>query len=436
VARSRLQMLVRLAMAGAVLGCGPPPVAPGDVGEQLRALSAPNIVLVVVDTLRADWLGPWGDARGASPELDRWAGRGVVFEEARAQSSWTKTSMASLLTSTWPHTSGVTRSTDGLGDAALTLAEVLRDGGYRTYAVQSNGWLEQTFGFHQGFDRYRFPRGGTGVGQKPSLWPHGDNVYREAARLLEAHARGSPFFLYVHLMDVHEYAAPPEFKRYGAGNEGAYRAAIRWVDDVLERLRSKLDDEGLLEDTVIVLAADHGESFGEDGSYGHARDVRTPVLHVPILLRPPFDAAPVRVSTQVRNIDLAPTLVELAGLEVPEDFEGESLLPLLRAGADRISFASLGDRLYPDAVLQDSVSDGDWTFARNRGEAGDELLFDRSVDPWERVNLIEVEPDDAARMRALLDTHLARRRAAGSLSEEVHIDPGLAEKLRALGYAR
>jgi len=277
----------------ATLGCERPvPIA--EAAARLHALGQPNAVLVVVDTLAAEATTPYGAPGDPSPELARWARRGVVFEQARAQSSWTKVSMASMLTSLWPRSHGVRATTDGLGESAPTLAEAFHDAGYHTYAVQSNGWLEQTFGFQQGFDRYMFPRGGAG-GERSSVWPHADNIYLEAARLIEAHPADEPFFLYLHFMDVHEYAAPPDHHRFGSDDRGAYLAAISWVDEVVERLRRKLDHEGLLDRTILVLASDHGESFGEHGVHGHARNVFSSVLSVPLVLRLPFALEPLRV---------------------------------------------------------------------------------------------------------------------------------------------
>ena len=141
------------------LACGGQPVTRGDLDRRLSELERPNLVLIVVDTLRADWTSPYGSSLPTTPELQRWADRGLLFERVRSESSWTKISMASLLTSLWPRTHVITEATDGLGEGAVTLAEVLRDAGYATWAVQTNGWLDQSFGFHQGFERYVFPAG-------------------------------------------------------------------------------------------------------------------------------------------------------------------------------------------------------------------------------------------------------------------------------------
>jgi len=452
--RQRARYALCLGFALAALGCERP-AAPAEIAERLAAQGPPNLVLIVVDTLRADYTTPYGFTDDTSPELARWADRGVLFERVRAQSSWTKMSMASLFTSLWPRSHGIREAQDGLADEAVTLAEVLKDAGYATYGVQTNGWLHQSFGFHQGFDRYMFPQtGGDRRLGHASLWPHADRVVEEAERLIEAHDRDRPFFLYLHFMDVHEYAAPPHFKTFGTDDRSAYLAAIRWVDDAVERVRAQLDDARVLGRTLIVFAADHGETFGEHGVHGHARNVLTPVVSVPLVFRFPFPVEPpVRVTTQVRNVDVAPTLLELAGVRIPEDFEGRSLVPLVsgaQVAPDRSSYAALGVPLFPDASVQTAVSDGSWTYARNatgpdddpeayEGKAvapGAEFLFDRRVDPDENANLMAHEVVDARRMAALLDAHLAQEEGEGVVEKGVRIDPGIAERLRAMGYLR
>jgi arylsulfatase A-like enzyme len=447
-----LGRVLGLAIALAALGCDPG-ARQTETAEGPAAQGRPNLVLFIVDTLRADYTTPYGSAEDTSPELARWAARGVLFERVRAQSSWTKMSMASLLTSLWPHSHGIREAKDGLGESAVTLAEALRDAGYATYAVQTNGWLHQSFGFHQGFDRYMFPRtGGDRRLGRPSLWTHADRVVEEASRLIDAHDPSRPFFLYLHFMDVHEYAAPPSLQRFGTDDRGAYMAAIRWVDDAVRRVRQKLAATGDLERSILVFGADHGETFGEHGVHGHARNVLTPVVWVPLVFRMPEPMAPLRVTTQVRNLDIAPTLLELAGVPIPESFEGTSLVPLLRGAReerDRESYAALGVPLFPNASVQTAISDGSWTYARNatapeddpdayeaRAVApGAEYLFDRRVDPGENANLITREPAAAERMRALLDAHLSEP-DRGVVERGVRIEPHIADRLRAMGYLR
>ena len=444
-ARRAAALVLALALAtsgcegGGGLGFEEPTPRAG-LADRLSELGRPHLVLVVVDTLRADWTTPYGDPQGTTPELARWAEQGVVFERALAQSSWTKISMASLMTSLWPRSHGIREARDALAEGAVTLPELLGEAGYASHAVQTNGWLHASFGFHQGFERYSFPRGGgTGKLPRPSVWSHADRVVAEAGRLIEAHDPDRPLFLYLHFMDVHEYAAPTEFKRYGTDSEGAYRAAIAWVDDAVRRVREQLDRAGLLDRTILVLGSDHGETFGEHGVHGHARNVLTPVIHVPLVVRWPFRAEPVRVTSQVRNLDLAPTLLELAGVPIPGHFEGRSLLPLATGAEpeqDRPSFAGLGQPLFRDAAIQVALNDGRWTFARNLppGPAPGELLFDRRVDPEENVDLLEHETAEAERLRGVLDAYLDQAPAPDVLASDVRIDPSIAERLRAMGY--
>ncbi len=188
---------------------------------------------------------------------------------------------------------------------------------------------------------------------------------------------------------------------------------------------------------MTVFVSDHGEAFGENRSYGHARNVFTPVLQVPLLIRFPFAVEPLRVTTQVRTLDVAPTVLELAGVPVPESFEGESLLPLIAApdaAPDRPNFAALGAPVFRGVVEQISVNDGSWSLARNLDEEGREFLFDRGVDPLEDANLLELEPAAAERMRAALDSHLAAGARPGTRATDVRIEPAIAERLRAMGY--
>lgn len=423
-------------LAAFAAGCERAPLAPQEAVDAVRP--GTSLVLIVVDTLRADWTTPYGFEQDTTPNLAGWAQRGVVFENTSAQSSWTKISMATLMTSLWPHTHAIREYDDALADGALTLSEVLSDAGYRTYAVQSNGWLHQSFGFHQGFDRYVFPTGGGAKLPKSNVWPHVDRIVNEARRLLDAHPEGEPFFLYLHFMDVHEYAAPQEFHLFGTDARGSYLNAIRWVDDGLARVMALLEERGMLDDTLMVLGSDHGETFGENGKVGHAKNVLSAVLHVPLVVRMPVAMTPVRVSTQVRNLDIAPTLLDLLHVPVPESFEGRSLVPAI-VGSERgdpvDSIAALGLPLYPDASVQVSLRHGDWTYARNiPPDEPRELLFDRSIDPGEDVDLSTREPAEMERLRAVLDEHLDDEVREEVRESGVAIDPEIERRLRAMGY--
>jgi arylsulfatase A-like enzyme len=347
-------------------------------------------------------------------------------------------SMASLMTSLWPRSHAIREHDDGLAEGALTLAEVLADAGYHTYGVQTNGWLHQSFGFHQGFERYVFPIGSGAKLPQSNIWPHADRIVNEARRLLDAHPEGKPFFLYLHFMDVHEFAAPREFQTFGTDSEGAYQSSIRWVDDGLSRVEALLEERGLLDRTLIAFGSDHGETFGENGKTGHARNVLSAVLRVPLVLRLPRAIEPVRVASPVRNLDIAPTLLDLLGVPVPDTFEGRTLVPQIvgaEEGGDAPNFAALGAPLYPDASIQHSLRVGDWTYARNiEPDDPAEFLYDRSIDPREDVDLAAREPTELARMRDQLDAHLAGGSREEVLETGVRIDPKIEQRLRAMGY--
>jgi arylsulfatase A-like enzyme len=420
----------------ALAGCGERPVPARDAVAAIEP--GTSILLIVVDTLRPDWTTPYGFERDTTPHLARWAEQGVVFEHVTAQSSWTKMSMASLMTSLWPRSHAIREHDDGLAEGALTLAEVLADAGYHTYGVQTNGWLHQSFGFHQGFERYVFPIGTGGKLPQSNVWPHADRIVNETRRLLDAHPEGEPFFLYLHFMDVHEFAAPREFQTFGTDSEGAYQSSIRWVDDGLSRVEALLEERGLLDRTLIAFGSDHGEAFGENGKIGHARNVLSAVLRVPLVLRLPRAIEPVRVASPARNLDIAPTLLDLVGVPIPDTFEGRTLVPQIvgaEEGGDAPNFAALGAPLYPDASIQHSLRVGDWTYARNiEPDDPAEFLYDRSIDPREDVDLAAREPTELARMRDQLDAHLAGGSREEVLETGVRIDPKIEQRLRAMGY--
>ncbi len=334
----------------------------------------PNILLISVDTLRADHLGAYGYPRPTSPFLDSLAASGVRFDNAFAQASWTLPSHMSLLTSTYPQTHGVETEERSLGATIPTLAEVLHAGGYETTAFVSWIFLKAAYGFGRGFERFEelLPP----AGQVDSSTRH--SIKAEAFAEEVAHwarqreAKPSrPYFLFLHLFDPHMSYQPPLAlaRRFAPGLEtleggsygylwryvrgvhprgprisaaelevarALYDGEIRYVDDALARLFDVLEGEGLLENTMIVFTSDHGEELDDHGSMeGHQWTLYDEVLQVPLLIVFPDGAHRGRTVPQVvQSIDVAPTLLEVAGLDAPAAFEGRSLLPLLAPGGD------------------------------------------------------------------------------------------------------
>src|SRR5690606_40110701 len=298
------------------------------------------VIFILIDTLRADHLGSYGYERDTSPLLDELARFGVRFARVHAQSSWTKASMASLWLARNPQSTGVTRFTHAVPEEAVMPAERLRDAGFRTGGIFRNGWVAPNFGFGQGFDLYFKPIASQvkehyeRARQTGHLVPGTDLDATEAAiEFMRTHAN-QRFFLYVHYMDVHQYLYEESYAKYGTGYMDAYDNAIAWTDANVAALVNALDELDLFDKTLQVIAADHGEAFREHGREGHAQDVYSDVIDVPLILSLPFRLSePVVVEPVVRNIDIFPTIFDLLGLPPIEGSEGISLVPLIEASA-------------------------------------------------------------------------------------------------------
>lgn len=440
----------------------------------------PNIVLVLVDALRRDHVGLYGYPRPTTPFLDELGRGGVVFDDAFAQAPQTLNSTASLFTSRrFPLLlRGVTHApipgidpaqreqwarTPRLAAANLTLAEMLRDGGYDTVAVFTNPHHHATSGFGQGFERARLlepdPAKGSArfatVLDELCAWR---DERRDSAR---------PYFAYLHLMDVHNpYRPPDRYRRLFAPGPGRdlyvngrpdagftdadlaamtalYDGEIRFVDDGLRRLVHELDRRGDLERTILVITADHGDELMDHGGLGHGMTVELELLRIPLVIsgEPLRHAAGRRIPELVRNLDLAPTLVELAGLPVPAELEGDSLVPLIAgsqpaASTDRVSYAWISSLR--------SLTTARWHCTRDLAE-GSLALYDRREDPQGLDDVAAEHPelDDLCRRvtRRLEGERLESVRRAELLKAvETGAEPppdgdAVLEQLRALGYA-
>jgi arylsulfatase A-like enzyme len=440
-------------------GCGPPP--------------PPNVVLVSVDTLRADALGAYGGPV-ATPAFDGLARDGVLFAQAIAPAPQTAPSHATLFTGQEVLHHGSVRNGVPLDEAAETLAEILRGAGYATAAFVSCFVLDDRFGWAQGFDVYesKFPKRGETMRHRGGLWEKFDfegfdrRAGQTNARALPwlASAR-SPFFLFVHYFDPHApYTGPPAFMakvpRAFARREAAdridglqvampsisrdqlehilrsYQAEVLLVDRALGALLAALDARGLRNRTLVVVAADHGEGLGQHGTLDHAPNLYEEQVRVPLLLRWPGEiTAGQRIGEPVGLVDVAPTIAELAGVTFTEEPDGRSLTAALKAGAVRDSRPIIGRRLRYERSYQGHrgtkffVRSDRWKYIRAT-EDPDEL-YDLVADPKERRDLHDENPDAAAHLGAILDAALERhpdRVVPVAPTEEVR------RGLEALGY--
>jgi hypothetical protein len=279
-----------------------------------------NVLFVLVDTLRADRLGSYGYERDTSPNIDALAETGLRFAQQVSQSSWTKCSMSSLWTGLYPARTRSLRAYDVISDAATMPAEIFQEAGFRTAAVWRNGWIAPNFGFAQGFEIYLSPRGRRGPHlnrvDNPNIALEGSdaNVIDSAREFLRVNGH-ERWFLYLHMMDVHQYAYSEDTALFGVAYSDSYDNSIRWVDSLLGHLFEDLDQQGLRERTVVVFSADHGEAFGEHGSEGHAHDVYGEVTTTPWIVSFPFRLEPgIVVEARSENVDLWPTVLEIVGL--------------------------------------------------------------------------------------------------------------------------
>jgi arylsulfatase A-like enzyme len=420
---------------------------PADI-ESLHKRNDLNLLFVLIDTLRADRLSTYGYERETSPTLDKLAADGIRFADHMAQSSWTKCSMSSLGTGLYPVSTGVTRSPQGLPDEALMPAEIIREAGFRTAAIWRNGWVGPGFGFSQGFEVYHSPRSApTPISvrrEKPTLGVTGtdQDVVNSGIEFLRAQG-DERWFLYVHLMDVHQYVYDEDTALFGTTYSDIYDNSIRWTDRVLGSLIRDLDARGLRDKTVIVIAGDHGEAFGEHGREGHARDVQGEVTTTPLIISLPFRLEPgIVVDAPTENVDLWPTILDLLKLPALENVDGESRMPAIMAASrgeavpprETPRYAHLDQswgRTQEEPRPMVAVREGPYRLVRAHGAKG--WLYDRTDDPTEQVDVGKEEPEVLERLQALADEYLERPPAPWQASD-VELDDAQLEQLRALGY--
>ncbi len=412
----------------------------------------PDLVLVAIDTLRADRLEAYGHELETAPTLASLGAEGIVYERVVASSSWTKTSMASLFTSRNPLRHGVMRERGVLPSDLTTLASALQAAGYQTLGVNSNPWLVEASGFARGFLEYE-----SLLDPKRGFVPASE-VNRSALALAGAAHPAEPLFLYVHYMDAHapyswrndagrpRVRLPGEgpvadarleqlYRKQGLDDPAAhqrvlemYDAGIRAADAGLSELLAGLDALGRPSPRIVAVTSDHGEGFREHGTTEHGWNIYPEVYAVPLVIAGDDLPAGVRIPSQVRSIDLAATLLGFAGASAPASFDGEPL-PLTSAGAvDRTAVSSLGFGGYvPDRHYVGIVS-GTHLFLRER-VGGQVEFFDLRDDPGAHQDLGGEHPD--ARASAAFEASLVLREDEGR-SEA--LAPETAEALRALGY--
>jgi len=420
----------------------------------LRGRGDLNVVFILFDTLRADRMSLYGYERPTTPVIDDLANHGIVFERVIAQSSWTKTSMASLWTGTYPAAHGVLRFDHVIPDEAVLPAEIFKAAGYRTVGIWRNGWVAPNFGFGQGFDVYYTPKAGADARLQrhspgaASIAGTDEDVFVAARDFLE-HFGQEKFFLYLHLMDLHQYVFDDDADAFGSTYSDAYDKSIDWTDRVIGAIVAALDEVDALRRTLVVIASDHGEAFLEHGREGHAFDLSREVVEVPFVIVPPLilDRG-IRVEETVANVDVWPTLLDLLGLPPLQGVDGRSMLPLVLTAGGSSAARAPKDLTRPVISHLDrhwggrgpvrhvvSLTDGNSRLIV-QGDPPDSVEFyDWSRDPREAANRAAEDPPQLQPMAERIDRYRKNSKPPwGVASPRIEVDALRLDQLRALGY--
>ena len=431
-----------------------PPASPS-VPVRAGAPSRPNLVLFVADAVRADFLSAYGHPLATSPRFDAFARAGWLFEDATAQSSWTRPSVASLLTGLGVDAHGVFGVRNSIVPAVTTLPEALRAAGYATAAFVANDVVTPTLGYDQGFETW-------------AAHPRAASADVVRAALAWTRERKGLFFIYVHTLGAHRpYAAPPEhwipfrpavlprrrdvnalvLQPRLAPDEmalvrSAYAAEVHESDAAFGALLDGIEAQGLRERTAVAFTADHGEGFDEHGDRGHGIRLYQETAHVPLALRVPGTTAGARVAVPVQHADIVPTFLALAGVPRPAELRGWDLGGL--AGAppppsdparilvSRVTYAGADKVAVRWGALKLIANEEPGVASSDRFE-----LYDLARDPGETDDLSERRPETVEYLwmesRALRAAEEAFRLRLGA-GRKVDLSPADREALRALGY--
>ena len=392
------------------------------------ALRRLNVVLITIDTLRADRLGCYGYSKIETPNLDSLAQRGVLFENATAQAPLTAPSHASMMTGLNPPAHKV-RDTGGfvLPTASVTLASILQAQGWDTAAFIGASVLKKRFGLNQGFAVYDDDMKASPSSEERAERPAGEVVDR-AVRWLDAQS-GRPFLLWVHVFDPHlPYDPPAGFREKYA--DRPYDGEVAYADQQLGRLLAAVAKKSGTQNTIVAVLSDHGESFSEHGEYAHGVFLYDTTLRIAWLMAGPGIPAGVRLKQQARTIDLLPTLIELMAGSGPARIQGASLIPSLSGKVTTVySYAeTLFPRLNMGWAELRSMRTNRWKYIR----APRPELYDLVGDPAEAHNVAASHPREVQEFERQLTAI-----AGGAGTEKVEpaaMDPRTLQQLKSLGY--
>lgn len=395
-----------------------------------------NYILITVDTLRADRIHCYGFPLVETPTMDLFASRGVLFERCIAQTPLTLPSHTSLLTGTHPLFHGV-RDNGGflVPQELVTLAEVFREKNYKTSAFVAAYVLDSKWGLNQGFDTYfdQFDLSKYTSISLGNVQRSGDEVIDEALRWLDQH-KNERFFTWVHLYDPHTPYEPPSPFREKYPNR-PYMGEIAYTDSQLGRLWGYLEENNLIDNTILIFAADHGESLGEHLESTHGFFIYQEGIHVPLIFVTPFDDLHgIRREEVVSLVDIMPTVLEMDGMPFPSQVQGKSLLPLFfDEKKNKVSFA-YAETYYPRFHYG-------WSELKSIQEDRFKLiiapeleLYDLASDPDEQINLFSSHPEEARKLMRIAEQFMGESSQGAFDIDYRHIDEETRQRLGALGY--
>ena len=389
-----------------------------------------NIVLISIDTIRADYLSCYGYPKNTTPNIDALATDATRFEKAITPAPITLPAHSSMLTGLIPLSHGVHMNHAQLNTSNLTLAEILKPEGFHTAAIVSTFVLYEQFGLAQGFDTYDDAFKNAGDDRFGSE-RRGDETTQIALDWLEQNKDGKSF-LFLHYYDPHEDYTPPEpFASEFAGDP--YAGEIAFTDHCIGRVIQKLKDLELYDSTLLIITGDHGEMLGEHGEATHTYFIYESAIHVPLIIKRPGQTEAVTISEPVGLIDIVPTICSLLKIDPPSDIQGQDLSPLLygRVPEDYERFLyieSFGPNRFGASSLM-AISHGKWKYI----QAPRPELYDLAADPGEKNNLIEKEPHLARILEDKLKETLEESVRKDSDSR-IELDANSIKKLASLGY--
>ena len=396
-----------------------------------------NVVLVTIDTLRADFLSSYGSTRASTPHLDRLAREGTLFSNAATTVPFTLPAHSSIMTGTYPPYHGVRENVGYyLGDENRTLAQMLSEAGWQAAGFVSAFVLDARWGIGRGFDLYLDDFDVASMEQinLGSVQREGSETVAEAVQWLDGRPEG-PFFLWVHLFDPHDPYTPPEPYK-SQYPQDPYAGEVAYTDSLIGELRAALEERGLLDTSLVIVTGDHGEGLGEHSENYHGYFVYDSTTLIPLIVRSPFPELAGRVvDSAVSHVDIQPTILAATRAPPSESAQGESLLPLLLgapANDDRIVYTESYYPLfhYGWAPLR-SVRSARYKFI----DAPQPELFDLAVERPEQENVVRRDREVSRDLKERLDAMLATLdRPEGTETSQPDLDEETLRQLRALGY--